>query len=125
MTGPTTNFCRENPAFKSSAHVIREFCPRCGTTFTYQKVAGRAPKLEEAARVVYIAVASLDDPGAYPPDEVVHGRERIEWLHLGGEIPIHDFTSPGSGHLQFGGIEARQERAGSGNSREPSGKSGR
>ena len=72
---------------------------------TYEKDARGDPALEEAARVVYIAVATLDDPEAYPPDEVVHARERIHWLDLGHHIPQHDFVSPGAGHLQFGGTK--------------------
>ncbi len=92
-------------AFRSSSHVIRRFCPRCGATLTYEKDARGDPALQEPARVVYIAVATLDDPGAYPPDEVVHVRERIDWLDLGDRIPRHDFLSPEAGHLQFGGIK--------------------
>jgi hypothetical protein len=91
--------------FRSSPHVLRGFCGRCGTTLTYGKDAAGDPELEEAARIIYIAAATLDDPGAYPPDEVVHGRERIRWLDLGSGIPIHDFISPAAGHLQFGGIK--------------------
>ena len=92
-------------AFRSSPNVIRRFCSRCGTTLTYEKDARGDPALEEAARIVYIAVATLDDPGAYPPDEVVHSRERMNWLDLGDSIPLHEFTSAEAGHLQFGGIK--------------------
>jgi hypothetical protein len=76
--------------FKSSPHVVREFCPNCGSTLTYGKEAGGVAALEQAARVIYVAVASLDDPGAYPPD---------------GDIPVREFVSPTAGHLQFGGID--------------------
>jgi hypothetical protein len=92
-------------AFRSSPNVVREFCPNCGSTITYRKEAGGSPELEEAARIIYIAVASLDDPSAYPPDEVVHGQERIGWLHLSDDIPMREFISPSAGDLQFGGIE--------------------
>jgi hypothetical protein len=94
----------ELAAFRSSPHVVRRFCPRCGTTLTYEKDARGAPALEEAAGIVYIAVATLDDPKAYPPDEVVHTRERIAWLDLGDGIPLREDISPDAGHLQFGGI---------------------
>ena len=66
--------------FRSSPHVIREFCPNCGSTLTYAKDARGAPELEEAARAIYVAVASLDNPDAYPPDEVVHTQEAIGWI---------------------------------------------
>ena len=91
--------------FNSSPNVFREFCPKCGTTLTYRKIAHGNPALEEAARLVYVLVATLDEPDTYPPDEVVHGQERISWLHLPDDIPIRDSISPKAGHLQFGGID--------------------
>jgi hypothetical protein len=91
--------------FRSSSRVTREFCSNCGSTLTYGKDASDAPELEEAARIIYVSVASLDDPSAYPPDEVVHAQERIGWLHLGDSIPLREFVSPSAGHLQFGGID--------------------
>ena len=94
----------EPKRFRSSPHVIREFCSNCGSTLTYQKTADSAPELAEAARLIYIAVASLDHPNAYPPDEIVHGQERFQWLNLDNSIPIRASISPTSGHLQFGGI---------------------
>jgi hypothetical protein len=95
----------EPVAFRSSPHVVREFCPACGTTLTYGKESRGNAELEEAACIIYVAVASLDDPGAYPPDEVVHARERIGWFQPGGDIPVHEFVSPQAGRLQFGGID--------------------
>jgi hypothetical protein len=41
----------------------------------------------------------------YPPDEIVHGAERISWLNLDGSIPIREFISPDAGQLQFGGLD--------------------
>lgn len=95
-------------AYRSKPNVIREFCPGCGSTLSYGKDAVGDKALAEAASIIYIAVANLDDPGHYPPDEVVHGLEKIEWFHLGGDIPVRDFTSPSCGHLQFGGIKQPQ-----------------
>jgi hypothetical protein len=95
--------------FRSSPHVVREFCATCGSSLTYGKDATGAAELEHAARLVYVAVTTLDDPAAYPPDEVVHGQERIGWLHLDDSIPMRNFVSPEAGHLQFGGID--QSRA--------------
>ena len=90
--------------FRSSPHAIREFCPNCGSTLTYAKDARGAPELEEAARVIYVAVASLDNPEDYPPDEVVHTLEAIGWMHFADDLPLRDSISPSAGHLQFGGI---------------------
>ena len=95
----------EPVSFRSSKHVIRQFCPRCGTTLNYGKDARGVAELEQAAQLIYIAVATLDDPTVYPPDEVVHTQERISWLHLGNEIPLREFISPEAGNLQFGGID--------------------
>ena len=90
--------------FASSPHVRREFCPSCGTSVTYRKVAAGVPSLEAAARLIYIAVVSLDDPSLYPPDEIVHGQEKPAWMLFGDEIPVHQFISEEAGDLQFGGI---------------------
>lgn len=90
--------------FRSSMHVLRQFCPRCGSTLTYAKEARGVAELEAAARIVYIAVPGLDDPTLYPPDEVIHFRERVPWLHLAGEIPLRERLSAENNHLQFSGI---------------------
>ena len=91
--------------FYPSKHAIREFCRRCGCTTTYGKEAQGVSELEQAAKIIYVAVAALDNPEAYPPNEVVHTREEIRWLHLGDEIPLREFISPDAAHLQFGGID--------------------
>lgn len=90
--------------YRSSPHVLRAFCPSCGSTLTYRKDASGVPELEAAARLISIAVASLDDPALLPPDEVVHGQEKIGWMHFGEDIPVRQFISEHAGHLQFGGI---------------------
>jgi hypothetical protein len=92
-------------SYRSSPRGVREFCPLCGTTLNYGKDARGAPELEEAAKLIYVAVASLDDPEIYPPDEIVHGQEKIAWMHFAGDIPVREFVSPDAGRLQFGGIE--------------------
>ena len=96
--------------FHSSPNVVRQFCPRCGSTLTYRKDAEGRPDLAEAASVIYIAVPGLDDPSLYPPDEVIHYRERARWLELAGSIPRHDVLSPTMGHMQFAGIEVTEAK---------------
>lgn len=91
--------------YRSSPHVVREFCPVCGTTLNYYKDATGAAELDEAAKLVYVAVASLDHPEVYPPDEIVHAQEKIGWMHFAGDMPVREFVSPDVGHLQFSGIE--------------------
>lgn len=98
-------------AYRSQPNVIREFCPSCGSTLTYYKDAGGNPELEEAASVTYIAVANLDEPDLYPPDEVVHAQEKVKWFHLGDNIPVHDFISPTAERLQFGGLNLERKES--------------
>jgi hypothetical protein len=87
-------------SFRSSAPVIRRFCPECGTALTYEKDAGVDPAYEAAENIVYIAVSTLDDPSVYPPTEVVRASERANWLDLGMSIPLRDVLSPTAAHLQ-------------------------
>ena len=46
----------EPKRYASSNHVLRGFCPECGTPLTY-----------EAADVVDVATGAFDDPAAVPP----------------------------------------------------------
>ena len=91
-------------SFRSSPHVIRTSCPICGSTLTYEKTTDVGEQLSEAAKLVYIAVVSLDDPTLYPPDEIVFGRDKVPWLELAGSIPLHEGVSPSANHLQFEGV---------------------
>ena len=94
---------RGEPAlYRSTPSVVRGFCARCGTTLTYRKEAAGDPALEEAASVIYLATTTLDDPDAYPPDEIVRAGERPRWLDLGPGVPVHEVLSPGNAHLMFG-----------------------
>lgn len=91
--------------YRSTQHVLRTFCAACGSTLTYSKDASDIPALEAAARLIYIAVASLDRPELFPPDEIVHGQEKIDWMLFGGDVPVRQFISESAGDLQFGGID--------------------
>ncbi len=84
--------------FESTHGVYRGFCPRCGTTLTYRK----DPQTVKGARDdVYIAIRTLDDPNAYPPDEHVFYGERVDWFNVDDDRPHHDGVSAGYGHLQI------------------------
>ncbi len=74
----------------SSEGVIRGFCETCGTTLTY----GRDPAFEAVEPTLYVAAATLDDPDAFPPTEVVWYGERPGWFGLSGVIPLHIAVSP-------------------------------
>ena len=91
--------------YESTPGVFRGFCPRCGTTLTYRK----DPEVVRGARDdVYIAVRTLDDPNACPPDEHVFYGERVDWFDVEDERPHHDGISSEFGHLQL--LTPRQER---------------
>jgi hypothetical protein len=84
--------------YESSPGVRRGFCGRCGTSLTYQK----DPQVIPGARDdVYIAVRTLDDPCAYPPDEHVYYGERVPWFHVEDALPHHERLSSGYAHLQL------------------------
>ncbi len=74
----------------SSEGVIRGFCETCGTTLTY----GRDPAFEAVEPTLYVAAATLDDPEAFPPTEVVWYGNRPVWFGLSGDIPLHKAISP-------------------------------
>jgi hypothetical protein len=59
----------EPSRFESSAGVTRTFCGRCGTSLTYHYRNGKQ---------VDVATATLDDPGAFPPES--EGPDRPPWM---------------------------------------------
>ncbi len=76
--------------YTSSEGVLRGFCETCGTSLTY----GRDPVFEAVEPTLYVAAATLDDPDAYPPTEVVWYGERPGWFGLSDDIPLHEAISP-------------------------------
>jgi hypothetical protein len=78
--------------YASSEGVLRGFCENCGTTLTY----GRDPEFEAVEPTLYVAAATLDNPDAYPPTEVVWYGQRPPWFELSGNIPLHETISPGN-----------------------------
>ena len=64
-------WARAEPSrFRSSNHVLRGFCPRCGTPLTYEAPDG-----------VALAIGAFDDPAGLPP-VVQYGTE--------GKLPYTD-----------------------------------
>jgi hypothetical protein len=73
--------------FFSSPGVEWGFCPRCGTTLTYQR-ASRPGFFD-------VTTASLDDPEAFPPAREIWAGERLSWMPPHNGIPQFDRTSAG------------------------------
>jgi len=84
--------------YESTPGVRRGFCGRCGTTLTYQKDPQVLPGFADD---VYIATRTLDDPGAYPPEEHVFHGERVAWLEMGDALPRHEGVSAKHAYRQL------------------------
>jgi hypothetical protein len=84
--------------YESTPGIWRGFCARCGTSLTYQKDPQVIPGAKDH---VYVTTRSLDDPGAYPPEEHVFYGERMPWLEVPDDRPHHDSLSAQYAHLQF------------------------
>ena len=76
--------------YTSSEGVLRGFCEACGTSLTY----GRDPAFEAVEPTLYVSAATLDNPDAYPPTEVVWYGHRPSWFALSSDIPLHETINP-------------------------------
>jgi hypothetical protein len=56
--------------YASSPEVVRTFCATCGTSLSYS--------LSSSPGRIDVTVASLDDPGRFPPTKTSFESERIE-----------------------------------------------
>jgi hypothetical protein len=89
LTFPETHFriTKGKPAtFKSSAPVVRSFCPACGTGITYQR--------ETNAGYIDVTTASLDDPNAYPPTHHSWLEDDIGWVKFADGLPVFQRSRP-------------------------------
>ena len=71
---PATNYTISSGspvAHASSPEVVRTFCGSCGTSLTYSH--------SNSPERIDVTVASLDDPGRFPPTKTSFESERIEW----------------------------------------------
>jgi hypothetical protein len=58
--------------FRSSPHVERTFCGRCGTSLTYHRV--------DREDSIDIHTATLDAPDAFPPTREIWLEEKVAWM---------------------------------------------
>ena len=89
LTFPETHFriTKGKPTtFKSSAPVVRSFCPACGTGITYQR--------ESNAGYIDVTTASLDNPNAYPPTHHSWLEDDIGWVKFGDGLPAFQRSRP-------------------------------
>lgn len=73
--------------YESSPGVRRGFCPKCGTTLTYQN---RDDSID-------VTLASLDDPELFPPKVEVWLGERLTWNPANPFLEQHERGSGGGG----------------------------
>ena len=79
----------ELTVFSSSTGIYRGFCNKCGTTLTYRmdtseyQVDHAAAEQPQIGDEMYIATATLDEPGQFPPDHPpTFYNERVHWFNL-------------------------------------------
>jgi hypothetical protein len=68
-------------SYRSSEHVVRTFCPSCGTPLTYAN--------DKYPHALDVTTASLDEPERFPPSDHVWFSHAIPWLQLGDDLPRH------------------------------------
>ena len=76
------SFINGSPAFFSSREgVTRSFCASCGTPLTYRN-AGTQDRID-------VTACSLDHPEAVTPQDHVHHRRALPWIHLSDRLPTY------------------------------------
>jgi hypothetical protein len=74
------------PRFASSDRATRTFCPRCGTSLTFESDA--------FPDEVDVTTASLDDPEAVPPRDHTRTATRLRWVRLADALPAYPDRRP-------------------------------
>jgi len=81
------SFTKGQPrGYRSSARVVRTFCPECGTPLSYANDA--------YPDAIDVTTISLDAPERFPPRDHVWTRDAVAWLRLGDDLPRHPEFRP-------------------------------
>ena len=72
---------KEPVFFKSSARASRSFCPKCGSSLSFQ---------EEDGTVCWFFLGSMDNPKKFTPSRQYHLNGALTWIHQIDDIPRHD-----------------------------------
>ena len=84
-------FAKMNPSYyASSPGVRRGFCPRCGTSLTFESTCWPDD--------VHLMVGNFDNPGDFAPQCHVFAGERLPWLRFADALPQYR-TVPSAGDL--------------------------
>lgn len=67
--------------YQSSDIATRGFCPKCGTQMSFESTRWPGE--------VHLYAVSQDDPSGYAPQLHCHAQERLGWLHMNDDLPIH------------------------------------
>jgi hypothetical protein len=73
--------------FRSSPHVERTFCGRCGTSLTYRRA--------DRPGTIDIHTATLDEPDAFPPVREIWLEEKIAWMATNDRFTQYPRSSQG------------------------------
>lgn len=72
--------------YRSSAEAERHFCGACGSSLFFRS--------EAEPEMIDIAVATLDDPEAWPANHHNYAADRLGWLTLDPELPAYEGDTP-------------------------------
>ncbi|HXJ34548.1 MAG TPA: GFA family protein [Candidatus Eisenbacteria bacterium] len=91
---PDFQLVRGTPrAFRSSSFFARHFCADCGTHVF--GTDAREPQPKVGARLVSVALTTLDEPGRVRPAIHQWWANRLQWLDVWDELPhVDDGTLP-------------------------------
>jgi len=83
----------EPAGYKSSPHVMRTHCGRCGSPMTY---------VTEKNNQVDIYIGTLDDPVAVAPAYHVHAAEQLPWFEIADASPRYARGKAGNAPMRHG-----------------------